>query len=251
MARLQDRVAVVTGAASGIGLAITEAFLREGAKVVAGDINEEGLRALAANHPSQNLMVQAGNIAVEADATALVDAAINHFGRIDILVNNAGVLDNFKPLHELDDKTWDRVMAVNVNAVLYTCRHAIKPMLAQGKGVIINLASVGGLFGARAGLAYTASKHAVVGMTRNIAFQYGPEGIRCVAIAPGGVATNIGSGMNDLSHAGYARSQTTFAAAIRTAEPSEIANVAVFLASDDASFVNGNISVVDGGWSAG
>jgi NAD(P)-dependent dehydrogenase (short-subunit alcohol dehydrogenase family) len=164
-------------------------------------------------------------------------------------VNNAGIMDNFMPLDKVTDVLWEKIMAVNVNGPFYTCRLAIVQMLKQGKGSIINIASVGGVAGARAGLAYTTSKHALVGMSKNIGFMYAQKGIRCNAIAPGGVTTHI---MDDAEpdQEGAALCSSGAGSMPRMGESNEIAKVALFLASDDASFVNGETLVADGGWLA-
>lgn len=132
---------------------------------------------------------------------------------------------------------------------MFICRKALETMLPSGKGVIVNVASVGGLFGGRAGAAYTVSKHALIGLTRSIAYQYAMKGIRCNVICPGGVATNIQ--VHNPNPLGYERLQTTLPSAVRMAQPDELARVALFLASDDSSFVNGEVLVADGGWTVG
>lgn len=243
--KLQDTIAIVTGAGSGIGLAITQRFLAEGARVVAGDIAEAHLATL------QKL---AGATAVRADVTVQADldrlvAAAENLGRLDIVVNNAGIMDRFLPVGEVDDDLWERVLAVNLTAPMRLIRAALPAMLRSGHGVIINIASVGGLAGARAGAAYVSSKHGLIGLTRNIATTYGSDGIRCVAIAPGGVNTGISTG-GAPSERGFAALNRTLPANLRTGEPGEIASAAAFLASDEASFVNGAVLTVDGGWLA-
>jgi len=243
--KLQDTVAIVTGAGSGIGLAITQRFLAEGARVVAGDIAEAHLATL------QKLT---GVTAVRADVTVRADldrlvATAEDLGRLDIVVNNAGIMDRFLPVSEVDDDLWERVLAVNLTAPMRLARAALPPMLRAGRGVIINIASVGGLAGARAGAAYVSSKHGLIGLTRNIAATYGSDGIRCVAIAPGGVNTGISIG-GAPSERGFAALNRTLPANLRMGEPGEIAGVAAFLASAEASFVNGAVLTVDGGWLA-
>jgi NAD(P)-dependent dehydrogenase (short-subunit alcohol dehydrogenase family) len=243
--RLQDRVAIITGAGSGLGLAMTRRFVEEGARVVGGDIAEahlEVLRTIPGVTPIR------ADVAVQADIDRLV-AAAEGLGRLDIVVNNAGIMDRFLPAGEVTDEIWEHVLAVNLTGPLRLSRAALPAMLRAGKGVIINITSVGGSAGARAGAAYTASKHGLIGLTRNIAATYGADGIRCVAIAPGGVNTGIPLGGNP-SERGFAALNRTLPANLRTGEPGEIASVAAFLASDDASFVNGAVLIADGGWLA-
>ncbi|MCA0453988.1 MAG: glucose 1-dehydrogenase [Chloroflexi bacterium] len=249
--KLQGKVALVTGAGSGIGREITKIFAAEGAQVVAADVVTTGLDTLTQEISAGDtrLKTVVGDVSVRADAEQIVDTALDAYGTLDIVVNNAGIMDDFMPVADLDDSLWRKVMGVNLDGPMFICRKALQTMLANEKGVIVNVASIGGLFGGRAGVSYTASKHAVIGLTRSIAYQYAKKGIRCNAICPGGVATNIS--VHNPSPLGYERLQTTLPAAIRTAQPEELARVVLFLASDDASFVNGEILVADGGWTTG
>ncbi len=250
--RFSDKVVVVTGAGSGIGKATAEGFAAEGAKVVAGEIDGSRLEALVSqlNATGARVVGVQGNVASAEDCKRLIDAAQANFGRMDVLVNNAGIMDRFLPVAELDDATWNRVLGVNLNGPMNTMRLAIPIMLAQGGGVIVNVASAAGLGGGFAGAAYTASKHGVVGLTRNTAVMYGKKGIRCVAICPGGVNTNIGLGGTVPSELGYASLGPGLATMPRVGEPVELANVIMFLASPEAGFVNGAILPVDAGWLA-
>lgn len=250
--RLEGKVALVTGAGSGIGRAIASLFVKEGAQVVASDISPAGLESLAAELAAAGLprpTLNTGNVAERAAAEKMVDAAVSAYGKLDIVVNNAGIMDEFVPLGNLEDSLWENVLGVNLNGPMYITRRALGVMLPAGKGTIVNVSSVGGLVGGRAGVSYTVSKHALIGMTRSIAYTYAKQGIRCNAICPGGVATNIAVRHPD--PLGYERLQTTLGMAIRAAQPGELAQVALFLASDESSFVNGDVLVADGGWTAG
>ncbi len=251
--RFTNKVVVVTGAGSGIGKATAECFASEGALVVAGEIDPVRLDALVSELKTGGARVVGvqGNVAKEEDCKRLIEAAVENFGRLDVLVNNAGIMDHFEPVAECDDATWNRVMGVNLYGQMYTMRLAIPIMLAQGGGVIVNLASAAGLGGGFAGAAYTASKHGVVGLTRNTAVMYGKQGIRCVAVCPGGVNTNISQSIGPTpSQAGYAALGPGMATMPRPGEPQELANAILFLASPEASFVNGAALPVDGGWLA-
>jgi NAD(P)-dependent dehydrogenase (short-subunit alcohol dehydrogenase family) len=250
--RLQNKVAVVTGAASGMGKAIASLYAKEGAKVVVSDINLE-----AANQAVEEIKSYGGeaiavmaNVAKEDDIQHLIDKAVNTYGTLDILVNNAGIMDNFEPAGDIEDEKWERVFAVNTTSVMRATRKALPIFLAKESGVIINVASAGGLQGARAGAAYTASKHAVVGFTKNTGFMYATKGIRCNAIAPGGVETNIGASMTGINHFGMGRIQPGLAINPRIGKPEDIANIALFLASDESTFVNGTVITGDAGWTA-
>lgn len=251
MGKLDNKTAVVTGAASGMGAAIAVLFAAEGAKVIVADMNQEGINSIV-----DAIKVKGGkatgltvNVSKESDVQNMIKTAVDTYGSLDILVNNAGILDDFMPVDAVTNELWDRVMAVNVNGPMYACRLAVPIMLEQGKGAIINIASIGGQHGSRAGAAYTTSKHALIGLTSNIGFMYAQKGIRCNAIAPGGVNTNIGKNMNP-NQFGYERCIAGAASMPRMGEPMEIATTALFLACDDSSFVNGTVLTADGGWTA-
>ncbi|MCM3715327.1 SDR family oxidoreductase [Alkalihalobacillus oceani] len=250
--RLQDKVAVITGAASGMGKAIANVYAKEGAKVVVSDINAE-----AANQTVDVIKSAGGeaiavvaNVAKEEDIQNLIDTAVNSYGTLDILVNNAGIMDNFEAAADIQDESWEKIFAINTTSVMRATRKALPIFLEKQKGVIINIASAGGLQGARAGATYTASKHAVVGFTKNTGFMYAQKGIRCNAIAPGAVETNIGTSMTNINEFGIGRTQPGLAINPRTGKPEDIANIALFLASDEADFVNGTVITADAGWTA-
>lgn len=249
--RLQDKVAVVTGAASGMGLEIARRFVAEGAKVVAADWHAETLEA-AVKAIGGPIVAITTNVAEEADCVAMIERAVSAFGRLDILVNNAGVMDLFASVADVDNATWRRVLSVNLDGPMFAMRKAVPLMLQQGGGAIVNVDSVAGLGGASAGAAYTASKHAFVGLTQSTAFQYAKQGLRCNAIAAGGVNTNIMQSIDPskVDQAALARLGPYHAANPGMLEPADIANIVLFLASDEARHVNGAIIPVDMGWRA-
>lgn len=251
---LQGKVAVVTGAASGIGLAIATRFAQAGARVVAGDWNEARLRDAVASIEAQGGVVTGiqGNIAEQADAEGLIDAALKTYGHLDILCNNAGVMDYMQGIGELTDDIWRRVMSINLDGPMYTSRRAVQQMLKQGGGAIINIASTAALHGGAAGAVYTVSKHGLLGLTRSTAWMYAKRGIRCNAICPGGTATNIGETMPQerLDPTGAARAGEFAALIPAYLAPSDIASLALFLASDEARMINGAMITADAGWDA-
>lgn len=252
MSKLAGKVAVVTGAASGMGRQIAELYAKEGAKVVVADIQLEEAQKTVDEIKANNgeALAVVANVMKEEDVQAMIDKAVETYGTLDILVNNAGIMDNFVPAGEVTDELWDRVFAINTTGVMRTTRKAISIFEKQGNGVIVNIASAGGLFGSRAGAAYTASKHAVVGFTKNVGFQYANKNIRCNAIAPGAVNTNIGTTIYAPDEFGQERAMIGMGTNPRVGEASEIAKVALFLGSDDSSFVNGTVITADAGWTA-
>ncbi len=253
MERLNGKTAVVTGAAAGIGKAIAVLFAEEGARVVASDINPDALDRVVReiNENGGTAIGVVANVADQKDIDDMIGTAVREFASLDILVNNAGILDNFKTVGEADDALWDRVIAVNLTGPFKASRAAASVMEKQEKGgVIINNASIGGLFGVRGGAAYVTSKHGLLGLTKNMAATYGMYGnIRVNAIAPGGVHTEIQTTITDPSELGQ-KAIGAFGEA-PMGDSMEIARVALFLASDESSFVNGAVLVADGGWTAG
>lgn len=251
--RLNGKSAIVTGAGSGMGEAIAVLFAKEGAKVVVSDINKESV-----NRVVEQIKAAGGeaigviaNVAVQTDVNQLVVETVTAYGKLDVLVNNAGIMDNFVPVGDVTDEGWDKVIAVNLTGPFKTARAAINVMEQQETGgVIINNASIGGLFGCRGGAAYVASKHGLIGLTKNLAATYGRYGkVRANAIAPGGVNTNISSTITAPHALGLKAIGGLGQAPMGEAE--HIANVALFLASDESYFVNGEVITADGGWTAG
>lgn len=251
--RLENKVAVITGAASGMGKAIAELYAKEGAKVVVSDLNLEGAVAVVSTITSnggQAIAIQT-NVGVAEDIEAMINLAVSHFGTLDILVNNAGIMDNMAPIGDVIDEKWDVIFDINTKSVMRAIRKSIPIFLEKGQGVIVNTVSTGGFSGAHAGAAYTASKHAVIGITKNTGFMYAQKGIRCNAIAPGAVMTNITSSIKNVDEFGASRTKVTQGAIPRVGQPEEIAKVGLFLASDESSFVNGAVITADAGWTAG
>lgn len=252
--RLKDKVAVITGAGSGMGLAMARRFAAEGAKLVLGDWNADRLNAAVEEIRASGGEATGaqGDISSRESAEALIDLAVSTHGRIDILVNNAGVMDYMAGVAELTDDIWRKVFAINLDGPMYTMRRAIPKMVEQGNGAIVNIASVGGLHGAAAGAAYTAAKHALVGLTKNTAWIYAQKGVRTNAIAPGGTKTNIGESMpqDRINVEGAARLGAYQALIPAMLEPEDIAALALFLVSDEAAKINGAIVTADGGWTA-
>lgn len=244
--RFTGLTVIVTGAGSGIGRATALRVAREGGRVVASDISAARLDALTREHPDLALLPVVGDVTAEADVTRVVAAAGSDlYG----LVNNAGIMDSFQAIGEVDDATWQHVFAVNVDSVLRMTRAALPVMLAAGRGSVVTVSSEAGLRGSCAGAAYTASKHAVIGITRNSAVMYAKTGVRFNTVAPGPTATNI-----EAAFASELAAQTIVPLMgtnlPRMAQPEELAATIAYLLSPDASNVSGAVVACDGGWSA-
>lgn len=253
MARVAGRVAIVTGAASGIGKASAIRLAEEGASVVCADLNESGAQETAAEISGQGGVASANAIDISSskECSSLVDATVTKYGAIDILVNNAGV--NLPGVfHEVTDETIARTLNVNVAGAMYLTRAAIPHMLKNSRGSIINMSSVNGLVSEPFLSVYSASKGAIVMLTRGIALDYAKTGIRCNAICPGWVDTPINHAhakmLGGLDHV-YS-TISSFQPIGRPGEPREIAHLVLFLASDESSFITGSIISADGGMTA-
>lgn len=247
--RLKGKVALVTGAGSGIGYAITRRFVDEGAIVAAVSLHERSLRAW---HNVERVLPIQADITKREDVERAVDAAEREFGRLDILCNAAGINDLCYPLNETTDERWDAVIDLDLKAPFRLCRKAIAGMVARESGVILNIGSYAAVRGNH-GPSYSAAKHGLVGLTLSIAVSFARKGIRCNAINPGSVNTQIGLHSGGEYHQAGLQMFLDIAGKFPVrwvCEPEEIARAALFLCSDEARHINGAVVAVDGGMSA-
>jgi NAD(P)-dependent dehydrogenase (short-subunit alcohol dehydrogenase family) len=253
MTRLAGRVALVTGAAGGIGAAIATAMAAEGARVVVADVKDGGATVAAVEAAGGQALFVACDVGDPAQVEAAVAATVAAYGGLDVLVNDAGISGGSSLAHELDVETWLRTVAVNLTGPFLCVRAAMPHLLASGRGRVVNIASTYGVVGAPLAPAYCATKGGVVNLTRQLAVDYSPLGVRVNAILPGYIDTDMGGYRAGLGPEGAAaaNARRDAAAALqpigRQAGAEEVASVAVFLASDESSFMTGAIVPVDGG----
>ena len=248
--RMENKVAIVTGGASGIGRAVCHRFLEEGARVVVADRNPAGAQETRALlEDDANTAVSAVNVSDSAQVRRMVDETVSRFGKLDILVNGAAILIRTPPLAEVDDLDWDLTMDTNLKGLFYCCKYAIPAMIANGAGSIVNIASMSGVRGVAYSVPYGVSKAGVIHLTKIAASQYTSQGVRVNCVAPGGVDTPQMRG-STASAENFQDRQTGHPMG-RVGRPEEIANLILWLASDEASYVSGSTYIIDGGaWAA-
>src|SRR5438477_1508559 len=247
MGRLDGKVAMITGAGSGMGREATHAFVREGARVVAVDVNPTAVHETVASLQGQALAATA-DVTREADVAVCVKTALDHFGKLDVLYNNAGIFDEAdESVLTTTDAIWDRTMAINVKGLAFCCKHGIPELIRAGKGSVINIASFVALVGCSVPQdAYTASKGAVIALSKSLAVQFGPKQVRCNAICPGPIETPLL--MKWLLANPVERNKRLPRIPMgRFGKPEDIVYLAMYLASDESSWTNGAAIVVDGG----
>ncbi|CRK82020.1 SDR family NAD(P)-dependent oxidoreductase [Neobacillus massiliamazoniensis] len=247
---LANKIAVITGAGSGIGRASSLKLASNGAKVVLVDFNketgEETLK-LVKEQGGEGIFVQA-DVSKSDDVQNYVNKAVETYGRIDIFFNNAGIIQKFAPFTTVEESEFDRIMSINVKGVFLGLKYVLKVMEEQGSGSIINTASTAGIRSEHSVAVYSASKHAVIGLTKGAALEYANKGIRINALCPGGVQTALTASVAEqFEKGGYVPEELPHMRMGRYADPNELAEMVAFLASDKASYMTGSIALVDGG----
>ena len=246
MKQLNNKVAIITGGASGIGKAIVELFVKEGAKVVIADLNEKLGNELINSLGDANVIFIKANASSAEDNKKIVEAAIENFGELHIAVNNAGIGGESNPVGDLSIEGWNKVIDINLNGVFYGMHYQL-PEIEKFGGSIINMASILGSVGFAKSAAYVAAKHGVVGLTKSAGWEYATRGVRVNAIGPGFISTPLIDENLDDGTLKYLETQHAFQ---RLGKPEEVAELALWLASDKASFVTASYYPVDGGYLA-
>lgn len=236
----------ITGANSGIGKAQAKAFLKNGANVIGFDQQVDQLQRLKMTYDKQ-ITYFVGSVKKNQDVKEAVNQALTSYGKIDILLNTAGVLDNYKTTLETDESLWDHIFTTNVKGTYFVTNAVLPSMLMKQSGVVINMSSIAGIVAGGGGAAYTASKHAVIGYTKQLDYDYCREGIRANAIAPGAIQTpmNKADFEGDGEMAKWVAKETP---AGRWASPHEVANLTLYIASEAADYMHGTVIPLDGGW---
>jgi NAD(P)-dependent dehydrogenase (short-subunit alcohol dehydrogenase family) len=247
--RLANRIAIVTGAAHGIGRAIAELFAAQGAWVLVADLDDAAGEATAAGIRDRGGRAAFRHVDVSdrsqvADAVRL--ASEEGAGRVDVLCNNASYLGDWHDVASAPDREWDRCLQTGLMGTAHFTREVLPLMVPRRSGSIVNIASIQGIVGARSSAAYTSMKHAVVGLTRSVAYDFAPQNIRANAICPGAIQTRISAEPGSELH----QRQLGKIPMGRVGQPGEVANTALFLASDESSYITGAVIPVDGGWTA-
>lgn len=253
--RFDDKVVIVTGGAGGIGEATLARLVREGAAVTIVDLTQDALDAAKSRvleaHPDARILTCAADVSNEGDVACYVKATLDEFGYIDGFFNNAGIDGARTDLGSFSRDDFDKVLAINVTGVFLGLKHVLPVMKERGSGAVVNTASIGGVIGWARQYGYVASKHAVLGLTKGAASEFGPAGIRVNAIAPGGIKTPMAAhAMARLNPDDPDAAERQFASGIplgRMGHPNEVAGTVAFLLSADAGFINGHTLVVDGG----
>lgn len=248
--RFEGKTVVITGASSGMGKDIALNLAKEGAVVVAVARRKERLEELAdlAKDYTGKIIPYVGDVTSLETNEGMIECALKETGKLDVLINNAGIMDEFKPIGEVEPDYWHKVMDVNLTGPMFAMRKAVQVMLGQENGGnILNIASIGGVCGARAGATYTASKHALIGLSKNTAFMYAPNKIRCNVICPGGVETEVMNTQTNISQMGVGRVMAGLDTSLPGGHVEDITCMALLVTSDQGKFINGSVIVVDGG----